>query len=80
MTVLENRPWLLLAMSGTYCLRRTFTFMSTEPTTPEPAEPGKPPVEDPQPYRDPVQPPPGDPGEDRPLRDPIPPDGDQPRM
>jgi len=43
---------------------------------PNPAEP---PVRDPQPYQDPIKPPPGDPQEDRPLRDPVPPGKDQPR-
>jgi hypothetical protein len=46
---------------------------------PQPAGQPKPPVEDPQPYKDPVEPPPGDPQEDRPMYDPVPPDGDRPR-
>jgi hypothetical protein len=53
--------------------------MSQQPTTPKPAEPSKPPIEDPQPYKDPIKPPPSDPLEERPMRDPLPPDGDKPR-
>jgi hypothetical protein len=49
-------------------------------TQPRPAEPNSPPIKDPQPYTDPVRPPPGDPQEDRPLHDPNPPDIDKPRM
>jgi hypothetical protein len=37
-------------------------------------------MKDPQPYKDPVSPPPADPQEDRPLRDPLPPDSDKPRL
>jgi hypothetical protein len=44
-----------------------------------PVEPNKSPVEDPKPYRDPIEQPPGDPQEDRPMRDPVQPDPDQPR-
>ena len=50
------------------------------PQRPEPVEPATPPVKDPQPYRDPIETPPGDPNEDRPMRDPTPPSKDQPRM
>ena len=42
------------------------------PPTPKPAEPQTPPITDPQPYKDPVEPPPGDPltghGSDPPYR------------
>ena len=37
-------------------------------------------VKDPQPYEDPVSPPPGDPQQDRPLQDPQPPGTDVPRL
>jgi hypothetical protein len=47
---------------------------------PSPAEPQVPPIKDPQPYKDPIKPPPGDPQEDRPLHDPVPPGKDQPRI
>jgi hypothetical protein len=53
--------------------------MTQAPNTPKPAEPSKPPIEDPRPYKDPIRPPPSDPQEDRPIRDPVPPDGDRPR-
>jgi hypothetical protein len=43
---------------------------------PKPAEP---PIKDPQPYKDPIAPPPGDPGQDRPLSDPQPPGRDLPQ-
>lgn len=46
---------------------------------PQPAEPDNPPVKDPQPYRDPVLIPPGDPAEARPMQDPVTPGGDEPR-
>src|SRR3982074_1877991 len=49
------------------------------PPRPQPAEPEKPPVTDPQPYKDPVAPPPRDPQDDRPMRDPVEPDADRPR-
>jgi hypothetical protein len=51
-----------------------------DPQRPQPAEyPSTPPVEDPQPYKGPVERPPGDPQEDRPMHDPVSPDGDRPR-
>ena len=60
-----------------------FFPMPKEPITvpkPEPAEPTPaPPVKDPQPYTDPVEPPPGDPQEDRPMHDPVQPGQDVPR-
>jgi hypothetical protein len=43
------------------------------------ADPDKVPFEDPRPYKDPLEPPPGDPQEDRPMYDPIQPDADRPR-
>lgn len=42
-------------------------------------EPTEPPIKDPQPYKDPIAPPPGDPGQDRPLADPQPPGRDLPQ-
>jgi hypothetical protein len=36
-------------------------------------------LKDPQPYKDPVEPTPGDPKEDRPMRDPVQPGTDVPR-
>ncbi len=71
-----------LSSAGTIPRRGTWTHIPKEPITtakPEPAEPSEPPVQDPQPYTDPVRTPPGDPSEDRPMRDPITPGGDQPR-
>ena len=65
-----------------YPLIRFFP-MPKEPITvpkPEPADPTPaPPVKDPQPYTDPVKPPPGDPQEDRPMHDPVQPGQDVPR-
>jgi len=54
--------------------------MPIRPQNPQPAEPQEPPVQDPQPYKDPVSPPPSDPQEDRPLQDPQPPATDRPRL
>jgi hypothetical protein len=45
--------------------------------TPVPAEPSKPPIEDPQPDVQPEKESPSQPQEDRPLRDPMPPDTDK---
>jgi len=55
-------------------------LMPIRPQNPQPAEPHEPPVQDPQPYKDPVSPPPGDPQQDRPLQDPQPPATDRPRL
>ena len=43
-------------------------------------EPDKAPVKDPQPYKDPKEPPAGDPSVDRPPKDPVRPGQDKPRM
>ena len=64
---------LIATKQGTYSVGRHFTTMPKEPITPptpKPAEPQTPPITDPQPYKDPVELPPGDPQEDRPYRDP----------
>jgi len=56
--------------------------MPKEPIKPprsQPAGPSEPLIKEPQPYKDPVRPPPGDPQQDRPMQDPIPPDGERPR-
>jgi hypothetical protein len=59
---------------------RSQTSLPTRPQNPQPAEPHEPPVKDPQPYKDPVSPPPSDPQDDRPLQDPQPPATDRPRL
>ena len=62
--------------SGRYAM----TKQPITPPSPQPAEPpNHSPIKEPQPYKDPVEPPPGDPQEDRPMHDPVPPDGDRPR-
>ena len=66
---------------GTYRFAAGSVFMPKEPITvprPQPAEPNN--INDPQPYIDPVESPPGDPQEDRPLHDPTVPGEDKPRM
>jgi len=56
--------------------------MPKDPVTvpkPQPAEPQEPPVKDPQPYKDPIDPSPSDPHVDRPMHDPMQPGQDVPR-
>jgi len=53
--------------------------MPKQPITPPRSQRPEPPIKDPQPYKDPVSPPPGDPPEQRPMQDPTPPDRDRPQ-
>ena len=61
-------------------IRSLFMKQTMTIQQPDPAKPDNAPIKDPQPYRDPIEKPPGDPGEDRPMRDPTPPSKDQPSM